>query len=1341
MEHLNDSFESDDRKPSPVPSSYGTNKLNWKHLEMEQLQNDIREPSIHEPTRRKLSGYEPISMLSEPDVDYDTTATGPSTSTVVGGGSPKRRSNMDISIVPSAASIRRKARESSRSTRNTSTLQSSSIITLQSNLETTIPTTKGIDNTNPETQQDSSTTVPTTTTTTTLETTISTKPPKEHVWTGEDETESTAARRKAIQEIMKDSTLSSVERNRKIQELSKGTTIPSSSKSTSPDDTTIESTNNQKTPTPQQDKVKWTGEPEDDAAVAKRKAIQEIMKNPNLTPAERQSQIQSLMIGNSSRHTDNHSKNSSTLSKPIESIVSSDQDSHPTKPGIQAMKGPDTRIHQKVSRNTVTVPIKNSGASLVESSSSTTAIGNQKDDPQSTRNVGDPTHLTSSSTSSRSKQLYSTSGADVNLDVKPGFTAVRGHDVRISAKSRNHSRNTTTTTSPLRLAASALPTDLLKDSSKVESQNDMDDIYYGREYSNSLTTEVTPAAAMLPIEEPSNDTMMLTTARPGVTAVRGNDSRISRKIQTSIIKPANLKGTDNEGSYKDVTKSILDGENPPLVQPGAVASHNDSRVSRKIQSALTHTSSPIKNTSMAYNNSLTSDVEEPEAILPGTVTRMTLEQVSRVARKVGSIARGHPTTTTISSTTGVSLEDISQQDMEKFEDEPCMGSSRPGTAVASRDSRVARKIAQAHNVGAKASKDDSAVGRKIGRSSRGITTKTNSASSMDENSQDGPVIGAVATLGDDPAAKKKSFVRDELFATEEGEEINADDYLMQQIKATQEAQLNLLKGGGKNKKGNKNGKDDDDDDDAMGLHKDGDAAVPKAPGAFAIKGGRGWFTGGFRQRAARGMMSRNKSRAILDAEVKVLNPDEIDEDDDEDWWDRADKPTIIVGVCILIFAIIAITVPVVLLKTKEEPPTPSPTSSRYFLVDEFQAVLSNVTNPKAFQNPSSPQSLALNWMAYDDEMQLDPTNLSAIQRYICMVLYFSNNGTQWKYPLSAVEWGSGVHECEWGYITCETDTVIDKVNLWGVGMVGEIVPEIMYLSELTSLDVSRNALRESKFPTALLQMTKLRYLYLEEIRLKGTIPTEIGRLSKLEVLYLSSNSLSGSLPTELRSLSLLREFQVNMNYLEDDIFGIVEGWPKLQSLDFGNNDFDGTFPSMLPKSLTNLRMERNSISGTLPTELGLLTNLKSLIVTQNFRFTGRIPTELGNCKSLELLHVDSNNIKGAIPTELGKLSKIQNIRLAQNEFSGSIPTQLGRCTSLTTLDLNNNGFNSIIPSQIGQLSNLKLLWLQSTNLSGSMPNEICQLRQLKLKELQADCKFVETAQVQCAEPTCCTGCE
>jgi hypothetical protein len=222
-------------------------------------------------------------------------------------------------------------------------------------------------------------------------------------------------------------------------------------------------------------------------------------------------------------------------------------------------------------------------------------------------------------------------------------------------------------------------------------------------------------------------------------------------------------------------------------------------------------------------------------------------------------------------------------------------------------------------------------------------------------------------------------VKDDLFATDEGNEINPHDYLMQQVRATQEAQQKMV-----DKK-----KQDKDKDNANGVHKDGVAALPKTPGAFSVKGGRGWFTGGFRQRAARGMV-RNRSRLIQDAEVTELDDDDVDED--ETWWDRADKPTLIVGACILVFMIIAITVPVTLVKTAVPPPTPAPTSPRFFLSSDFQDLFRKYQIHLTFENTQSPQSLALNWILYDDELQLAPTDNAAIQRYICMVTYFQQWG-------------------------------------------------------------------------------------------------------------------------------------------------------------------------------------------------------------------------------------------------------------------------------------------------------------------------------------------------------------
>lgn len=797
--------------------------------------------------------------------------------------------------------------------------------------------------------------------------------------------------------------------------------------------------------------------------------------------------------------------------------------------------------------------------------------------------------------------------------------------------------------------------------------------------------------------------------------MRGSDSRISRKLQSSTIVPAvaSLKLDDSESDEK------------PASKPGAVVSYSNSRVARKIGVATTANASNSATSFASYDVTM----DEPGAIAPGSATSMVDD--SRVARKMQSNSNKGPGVFASTDDSRVrrkksgsrrssSISDgRAPENAETFEDEP-ESLALPGSAVASRnDSRLSRKIAQGNTgAGAQSASDDTAVSKKVGRTrgaAMGLAAATAAAN-----------IGAVQTFGEDEAAQKKSFVQDELFSTEDGNDINPDDYLMQQVRATQQAQQKKIA-----KK-----KPDEDMDESEGLHKDGDAAVPKVPGAFSVKGGRGWFTGGFRQRAARGMV-RSRNQVTLDADVTAVVDDGIDEE--ETWWDRADKPTLIVGACVLVFAIIVISVPVALAATKEDPPTPAPTSPRFFATDDFKQLLAPVTDPAAFENPESPQSRALDWIVYDDELQLLPNDAATIQRYICMVMYFGNGGENWDFPQPAVEWGSGVHECEWDYITCESNMTVGKLNLLELGLTGSLQAEMVHLSQLSSLDLGRNKLSEVSFPVLLLQMTTLRFLYLDSLGLKGTIPSEIGKLNKLEQLYLGSNSFSGSLPTEMQGLTSIEGFQVNTNNLEGDIFNIVGSWPVLKNLDFGNNDFIGKIPTNLPSSLVSLRLDRNSISGSLPTELGALKFLKSVIVTQNFRLGGALPSELGRCSSLETLQIDSNMFSGNIPSEFGNLPAIQELRLGQNEFTGMIPSELGRCTTLIKLDLNNNNFISAVPTELGKLTALSMLWLQFSNLSGSMPSEICSLRPIKLADLQANCKF-SNAELKCQEPECCTLC-
>jgi Leucine-rich repeat (LRR) protein len=748
-----------------------------------------------------------------------------------------------------------------------------------------------------------------------------------------------------------------------------------------------------------------------------------------------------------------------------------------------------------------------------------------------------------------------------------------------------------------------------------------------------------------------------------------------------------------------------------VAKPGfTIVKGADTRISRKMsQGRATSPISPLM--AVAGTPSLLEPGLDDDVVKPGFTIVKGAD--TRISRKMSQGRKMSSQQCAVDSSGLVAAAG----DMETFDDEP--DQLLPGTAVASsndRESRIACKIAQASGVGAVASTDDSKIQSKS-RSGRLRTSALGTSRSK---------IGAVQTTGDDPARQKSSWISDSLFKTEEGQEINADDYLRQQVSATKEAQKDKLK--------NK------EDKLHEGVQKDGDSAVPKLPGAFSVKGGRGWFTGGFRQRA-RNALRREKSEIVQDGDIEMALQDEIDEE--ITFWEKVDKPTLFVGVCILVFLSIAIAIPISLVASKGAPETPAPTSSRYFLYDDFKGVFTaNVSDQLGFRNPKSAESLALEWIVLNDTLALSLDDSSLIQRYILMVIYYGNGGDGWDFPKPSKPWGSGIPECEWDYVACTDDDEVSGLSLLGVGLVGKLQSAMVHLTKLTSLDLAKNELNEVEFPTLLLNMTNLQYLYIDENDLRGSIPSEISVLSKLQHLYLGSNDFTGPLPIEMRTMRELTAFQGEINRFEGNLFDITIGWPKLSSLEIGNNRFTGIIPSQigLQRNMTKLRMDLNDLEGTLPTELGNLVELKTLIASlQSMGLQGTIPSELGNCSNLQVLQLDSNRFTGSIPTQFGKFGAAVDIRLGQNDLTGVIPSELGLCTNLLQLSLSNNQLFDQVPTQLGNLSLLTQLYLSFNDITGSVPQEVCSLRGQNLQELNADC-FDVNAEIKCKKPQCCTQC-
>jgi len=187
-----------------------------------------------------------------------------------------------------------------------------------------------------------------------------------------------------------------------------------------------------------------------------------------------------------------------------------------------------------------------------------------------------------------------------------------------------------------------------------------------------------------------------------------------------------------------------------------------------------------------------------------------------------------------------------------------------------------------------------------------------------------------------------------------------------------------------------------------------------------------------------------------------------------------------------------------------------------------------ITNPADFQDDLSPQSMALDWMLFQDDYVACPDIEKPcdiiLQRYVAAVFYFSTDGDGWQEcgrqsvrcnprltflagdPVSTSfsneTWLSGQDECLWGGLACRDDNLcLDRIEFEANNVQGTI-------------------------PKELQELTFLRWLFLEgennddefdvsKDYITGTIPSELGQLQELLILDLNFNKLSGTIPIEV----------------------------------------------------------------------------------------------------------------------------------------------------------------------------------------------------------------------------------
>ncbi len=159
--------------------------------------------------------------------------------------------------------------------------------------------------------------------------------------------------------------------------------------------------------------------------------------------------------------------------------------------------------------------------------------------------------------------------------------------------------------------------------------------------------------------------------------------------------------------------------------------------------------------------------------------------------------------------------------------------------------------------------------------------------------------------------------------------------------------------------------------------------------------------------------------------------------------------------------------------------------------------------------------------------------------------------------------------------------------------------------------------------------------------------------------------------------------------------GVFLNWSE----DLPIEQWPGVSVGGAPRRVWGVSLRGYSLAGTLPAELGSLSELRRLDLWRN-RLRGHIPAELQRLANLRLLDLSHNRLEGHLPAELGELAELQFLSLSNNALSGAIPPALALLVNLETLNLSNNDLSGRVPKELWKLPDLGEVRLARNHVLG-----------------------------------------
>ncbi|KAL6330481.1 hypothetical protein AAG906_040411 [Vitis piasezkii] len=345
-----------------------------------------------------------------------------------------------------------------------------------------------------------------------------------------------------------------------------------------------------------------------------------------------------------------------------------------------------------------------------------------------------------------------------------------------------------------------------------------------------------------------------------------------------------------------------------------------------------------------------------------------------------------------------------------------------------------------------------------------------------------------------------------------------------------------------------------------------------------------------------------------------------------------------------------------------------------------------------------------------------------------------------------------------------------SLNLSVSNFSGQIPSELLALSKLVFLDLSRNPMLELQKPglrNLAQNLTHLKTLHLNLVNISSTIPHVLANLSSLTSLLLRGCGLYGEFPMNIFRLPSLQLLSVS-GQISQSLTSLSS---SLSILNLAGNNFHGPIPQMCtnPGSLRMIDLSENQFQGQIPISLANCTMLEQLVLGNN-QIHDIFPFWLGALPQLQVLILRSNRFHGAIGSwhTNFRFPKLRIIDLSDNEFIGDLPSvyfqnwdamKLADANHLKVMqanqtfqspgytqtfkymysmtmtnkgmqrfyqeipdtfiaiDFSGNNFKGQIPTSIGNLKGLHLLNLGRNNITGHIPSSLMNLTQMESLDL------------------------